>query len=248
MNRFLNLFGAGKPTDWNQRVVLPVIHVKHGDEFETASRGVKTALEAGADGAFLIEMSGATYHGKMTDVARDIREVLESEGIDFPVGVNYLNIAHEADLPIYEAVRLGNIPMIWSDNPYGRKYVEGARAKVGWDGVYFGAVAFKYQAPVTFAELPEVAHRASWMDVLTTSGEGTGEAIDIKRAKVFADATPDSIRGIASGVSIENVHEILPFVHAILVASSIIRDGNTLCLIKTKTLVDAVHGWTHLRR
>jgi predicted TIM-barrel enzyme len=245
MNRFLKLFGAGKPETWNKRVVLPVIHVKHGEEFETAYAGVRTALEAGADGAFLIEMSCRTDHGQMTQVAHDIRQVLEGEDINFPVGINYLNIAREADIPIYEAVRLGTIPMLWSDNPYGRQNVEGARAKVAWnDGVYFGAVAFKYQDEVNLIDLPRVAQEARWMDVLTTSGEGTGKAIDTRKAEVFAEAVPDAIRGVASGVSAENVHEILPYVHAILVASSIASGYNSIDPARTKELVDIVHSWT----
>jgi hypothetical protein len=81
MKRFLELFGKNKPADWNQRVFLPVIHVKHGEEYETSYRGVRTALEAGADGAFLIEMSCRTSQGLMTQVAHTIQESLcQDEG------------------------------------------------------------------------------------------------------------------------------------------------------------------------
>lgn len=243
MDRFFQYFAGRKHGRWNGRVFLPVVHVESGNEFETGYRGAVTAFESGADGVFLIEMTGATYHGKMTEVVRDIRETFAKDGIDFAIGVNYLNIAREPDLPIYEAVRLGNIPMIWSDNPHGRQYVEGARSKVGWDGLYFGAVAFKYQAPVPIDELPKIAQEATWMDVPTTSGDGTGIAIDLEKAQVFAGAIPQSARGIASGVCIENIEQILPYFNAVLVSISINRDFHTLDPKKTKELADAIFNW-----
>jgi hypothetical protein len=243
MDRFFEYFAARKHGQWNGRVFLPVVHVESGNEFETGYRGAVTAFEAGADGVFLIEMTGATYHGKMTEVVRDIRDTFAKDGIDFAIGVNYLNIAHEPDLPIYEAVRLGNIPMIWSDNPYGRQHVEGARAKVGWDGLYFGAVAFKYQAPVSIEDLPGVAQAATWMDVPTTSGDGTGVAIDLEKAQVFSGAIPHSAKGIASGVCIENIDQILPYFNAILASTSINQDFHTLDPKKTKELADAISNW-----
>lgn len=243
MDRFFKYFAGRKHGRWNGRVFLPVLHVEAGNEFETGYRGAVTAFEAGADGVFLIEMTGATYHGKMTEVVHDIREKFAKDGIDFAIGANYLNIAREPDLPIYEAVRLGNIPMIWSDNPYGRQYVEGARTKVGWDGLYFGAVAFKYQAPVPIGELPSVASEATWMDVPTTSGDGTGIEIDLQKAQVFAKAIPETARGIASGVSIENIEQILPYFNAILASTSINQDFNTLDPKKTRELADAIFNW-----
>lgn len=243
MDRFFEYFAVRKRSDWNRRVFLPVIHVEAGNEFETGYRGVMTAYGAGADGVFLIEMSGGTYHGRMTEVIHDVREALARNGIDFPIGANYLNIAHEPDLPIYEAARLGIIPMIWSDNPHGRQYVEGARANVGWNGIYFGAVAFKYQAPVPIEELPTVAQAATWMDVPTTSGDGTGIEIDLEKARVFAEAIPQTARGIASGVSIENIDQILPHFNAILASTSINSDFHTLDPKKTRELADAISGW-----
>jgi len=243
MDRFFRYFGARKHGGWNGRVFLPVVHVEEGNEFESGYRGAVTAFEAGADGVFLIEMSQRTFHGKMTEVVRDIRETFARDGIDFAVGMNYLNIAREPDLPIYEAVRLGNIPMIWSDNPHGRQYVEGARARVGWDGLYFGAVAFKYQAPVPIEELPTVAQTATWMDVPTTSGDGTGIEIDLQKARIFAEAIPGAARGIASGVSIENIGQILPYFNAILASTSINSDFHTLDPQKTKELADAIFNW-----
>jgi hypothetical protein len=244
MNRFLKVFGEGKPADWNQRVFLPVIHVKHGDEFETSYRGVRTAIEAGADGAFLIEMSCRTSQGLMTKVAHDIQESLCQDEGDFQLGVNYLNMTHEPDLQVYEAMRLSKIPLIWSDNPGGRRYVEGARARVGWDGVYFGAVAFKYQAPVSLEELPGVAQEASWMDVLTSSGESTGQAIDLEKARVFAESVPDSFRAVASGVTVDNVALVLPYFHAILAATSISEIGSDeLSLDRTREVTELVHNW-----
>jgi hypothetical protein len=243
VDRFRDYFEARKPAGWNGRVFLPVIHVESGNELESGRNGVRMVYEAGADGAFLIAHSQQTRHGKLTEVARDIREELTMAGIDFPVGVNYLDLAMEPDIQIYEAVRLGEIPMIWSDNPSARPYVEGARVKVGWSGIYFGAVAFKYQAPVSLRQLPCVAKEATWMDVLTTSGEGTGQAIDLEKARIFAEAVPNSVRAVASGASVENIDLLLPYFHAILASTSISLDFHTLDPGKTKELAAMVSLW-----
>lgn len=76
----------------------------------------------------------------------------------------------------------GRIDGIWTDNAGGA--VDGgspaaeaffdARTERGWQGLYFGGVAFKYQAPVAPERLGDVARTAvEYMDVVCTSGPGT---------------------------------------------------------------------------
>jgi predicted TIM-barrel enzyme len=133
--------------------------------------------------------------------------------------------------------------MVWSDCRRGEEEVTAARNNLGWQGLYLGAVAFKYQQVVPINELPAVVEAAKWMDVLTTSGPGTGEEIDIEKAQVFSAAAQGRTRGIASGVSIDNIVSLLPHFDVFLVASSIQDDWHTLNLGKVKALAEAIHGW-----
>lgn len=247
MHRFLKLFGSGKPADWNQRVLLPVIHVRQGDEFETAYRGALIAYKAGADGVFLIAHSRGTSTRTLTEVALEVAKQLPVDSQDFPVGVNYLPI-WDPGQAIHEAMHLGQIPMVWSDSTTGEESVEAARKATGWEGLYFGGVAFKYQDPVALEDLPGVAKKAAWMDVPTTSGEGTGEPIDLEKARIFTEAIPDSARAVASGASIDNINSLLPYFHAFLVASSIAGDDfHSIDSHKTRELAEAIHNWKQRR-
>lgn len=93
---------------------------------------------------------------------------------------------------------------------------------------YFGGFAFKYQAPVT--KLQEGAMWAALhFDTVTTSGTGTGIAADLEKVKVIRDGIDESKRmfsnkarlGLASGVSLENVDQYLPYVDDFLVSTSL---------------------------
>jgi len=56
-----------------------------------------------------------------------------------------------------------------------------------WKGIYFGGVAFKYQEDVT--DLAKVAVAAMpFLDVITTSGVGTGIAPNLEKIKHMKNA------------------------------------------------------------
>jgi hypothetical protein len=65
-----------------------------------------------------------------------------------------------------------------------------ARQESGWDGLYFGGVAFKYQRPVE--DLTSAARIAArYMDVVTTSGPGTGIAAARDKIVAMKEAVGD---------------------------------------------------------
>ena len=176
--------------------LLPVIHVR--DE-EQAIQNASLALEHG-DGCFLINHSISP---------KDLLHIYETVRKKFPsawIGVNclgwtpgqmFLNVPRSVD-------------GLWADNasikedsrdqPRARQYLE-ARKQSQWDGLYFGGVAFKYQRPVhDYAKVSKKA--APFMDVVCTSGPGTGKAKKkkkieaMKQALLKIDGTP---LAIASG-------------------------------------------------
>jgi hypothetical protein len=197
-------------------VILPVIHVESLDQ---ALRNTRIARLAGCDGVFLINHSGncadlLTIHGAIHD-----------QYPDWWIGVNCL------DLPpwqIFEVIDQ-RVAGVWVDNAgidetteaqeFAERVAE-ARARSGWSGLYFGGVAFKYQRPVS-----DLAHAAklatSYMDVVTTSGPGTGQSAHVDKIRTMKEAISDFPLAIASGISPQNVHRYVEISDCFLVATGI---------------------------
>ena len=230
-SRFREVFPEG-------HVVLPVIHVSSEDQ---ALRNAGIAFGAGANGAFLINHSMGC-----TELLAIHARVVEA----FPgwwLGVNCL------DLDPVRAVRRASpeVAGIWSDNAMIRETQEGqpeadavlaAIRETGWPGLYFGGVAFKYQEPVD--DLRAAAHIAgAYMDVVTTSGAGTGQAASLEKIAAMKAALGDLPLAIASGITPENVRDYLPISDCYLVATGIGDSFEELNPSKVAALVGAVREW-----
>ena len=93
----------------------------------------------------------------------------------------------------------------------------------------FGGFAFKYNAPMSPSQISKWAGVAtSLFDVVTTSGSGTGHAIDQTKAlavqRALASTEGNAKLGCASGVSVWNIGRLWPLFDAFIVASSV-EDG-----------------------
>lgn len=206
----------------NKHVVLPVIHVLDGPQ---AIRNTEIAQEAGADGVFLNDMDGRG--------SRRFLKIIESVHAEFPdywLGANFLN---EPDIIDAFTQSPPYIKGLWTDNariselfehqPHAQ-IISQARKESGWDGLYFGGVAFKYQEKVR--NLAKVAKAAvPFVDVVTTSGDGTGIAANTEKIKIMKEAIGDYPLGIASGISPENIADYLPHADVFLVATSLLIQG-----------------------
>lgn len=231
-----------KTTASRYRQVLPgrhaVLPVVHANSLEQAQRNARIARDAGADGVFLINHS-------MTDEALlDIHAAVADTLADWWVGVNCLGMSpHE----VFGAVS-GKVSGVWVDNagieeaqeqqPYaeGVLAVRDARAP---GCLYFGGVAFKYQRRV---EDLEAACRvaAKYMDVVTTSGSGTGHAAELEKIRRMKQALAGTPLGIASGITPENVCDYLPHADCFLVATGISRSFTELDPPLVQALVQRV--------
>ena len=151
----------------------------------------------------------------------------------------------------------GRIDGIWSDNAgidersasaasdqaHAQAFVE-ARQRLGWQGLYFGGVAFKYQREVSRADLGRAtALAAAYVDVVCTSGVGTGHAADPAKPRAMRDGAPDVALALASGVTVANVGEYLPYVDAYLVGTGIERELGVLDPDATRRLATAIHAF-----
>ena len=233
-SRLFETFGRDK-------VFLPVIHPVSR---EVALGSIRTAVEAGADGIFLIDQ-GMTS-GEVLDFVPEVHALYPGLWI----GVNLLDTEAHLVVPRVVGLPIGGI---WSDdagiNELSDRQVRAElfrEARVGhsWDGLYFGGVAFKYQRVVPTEWLPLAAEKAApWMDVITTSGLGTGLAAEVDKVEAMRSTGVVHPIGLASGITPENVGTFLPHVDAYLVASGIetAKYSGVLVPERTKALADRIH-------
>lgn len=222
-----------------KHVVLPVIHVKDTDH---AIRNASIAQEAGADGVFLISMRGMP-HTKLTQVQRAVREQFGT----WWIGVNYLDVptvkVFSSATPAISGIWVDDARInAWISDQVEAEEIANSRVKSGWSGLYFGGVAFKYQEHVKDVALAsQIATK--YMDVVTTSGTGTGSAPDLEKITLMKARIGTHPLGIASGISPENVHNYKEVADCFLVATSLLTpDTEEFDLSRVRALVEAVRG------
>lgn len=194
-------------------MIIPVIHCLNWHQIKT---NLEVCQRQGVTNVFLINHS----HGMKAVL--DLSEWVRMAKEEFPsigIGVNFLQL--ETPDAITEALKL-NSWAVWSDLPGG----------VTDSGIpLFGPVAFKYQKHVPDWELESVCKKAmTEMNVVTTSGPGTGQPASIKKIEAIRSYIGDFPLAIASGVNLENKKLFEPLVDYILVASSITSPENELII------------------
>lgn len=218
------------------RVVLPVIHAATESQ---VLANTEIARIADADGVFLINHMGGC------DELLSMYAAARAHHSDWWIGINCLDLT-----PLELLAQVGeDVDGVWADNADvderrdTQPEAEAARhagSDRGWPGLYFGGVAFKYQRPV--ADLERAARLArGYMDVITTSGPGTGQAAERAKISAIRAGAGDHPLALASGVTPENVEGFLPWVDAYLVATGISRDFEHLDPGRTRALVERVH-------
>jgi predicted TIM-barrel enzyme len=219
-------------------VVLPVIHVASAEQ---ALRNARIARDAGADGVFLINHRIAAP--ELLDAYRHVAAAHP----DLWIGVNCLGVAAR---DVFRTLPDG-VAGVWVDDAGIREGVDDqveaeqtalARRRASAQPSYFGGAAFKYQRGVT--DLEAVARIAArYVDVVTTSGPGTGEAPDVEKIRRMRRALPATPLAIASGITPENVDAYLPWADAFLVATGISRTFEELDPPRVRALVERVRAY-----
>jgi hypothetical protein len=168
---------------------------------------------------------------------------------EFPkwwVGVNCLDLEPWQVFEMMDETVAG----VWVDNAGIDERIEAqeiadrvaaAREKSGWSGLYFGGVAFKGQRPVT--DLTRAALLASqYMDVVTTSGSGTGQSAEVTKIKTMKQAIGEAPLAIASGISPQNASRYKEFADCFLVATAISKSWSELDPQRVEELVRRVRS------
>jgi uncharacterized protein len=237
-NRIRQTFGVS-------RVLLPVVHPV---SWEQALASTQIAVDAGVKGIFLINQG--------LDAEAVLRLVLEvrKRHPSLWVGLNLLGYSPAQALETALEACEGRIDGIWADNasieeddaeqPRAQAFLE-ARERLGWTGLYFGGVAFKYQREVSTEKLPAATRLArTYMDVICTSGPGTARHADPQKvATMRAAVGPSSSIALASGVTTENVSHYLPYVNAYLVGTGLEQSFGVLDPAKVAALQAAISGY-----
>lgn len=197
-------------------VILPVIHV------ESASQAIYNAAIAkhsGCDGVFLIN------HSVSDSTLFEVHQLLTKEIPGLWTGVNSLDTCPKDLFCLLPDSILG----LWTDSAEidertdqqpAADEIQQARACSKWRGLYFGGVAFKYQRTVDDLS-GAVRVAARYVDVVTTSGPGTGEAASVEKIRTMKDALGDFPLAIASGLTPQNVRNYLEAADCFLVATGI---------------------------
>lgn len=201
--------------------LFPVIHYSTDD---LAIENARIAHEEGANGIFLIEMSG---DDRLCDrVALFIKETYPN----WFVGCNRL-CGNIADHIIKDAAN--GLDGIWIDNPgvyssHADKQIvdeiNAALQNVWQDGKkfdFFGSVAFKthYKEDPNPGLAAKKAAALGWIP--TTSGSATGIAASTKKIIQIQNALRDIPFAMASGTTVANIDNYIDHVDYFLVATGI---------------------------
>lgn len=224
--------------------LLAVVHMVDAGH---AADETQLAIEHGADGVFLINHFDS--HEVLLGAVGRSRE---NVGATAWIGINPLGLDCVAAAEFVRRVHedAGGVDGLWCDNaqideakPIGAQDRPRAAqaARENWPGLYFGGVAFKYQRHVT--DLTAAAETASpYMDVVCTSGPGTGHAADLAQLAALNAGLEGSHRlAVASGVTPANVALQLPYCDWFLVATGISKSGTDLDPTLVKELADRIH-------
>jgi len=211
-------------------------------------RKLYVALSASRDEDNLLDNAWNCFYGNADGifiVGSSAEELLRSVNIvkskkklsGYFVGVNYLGALPSSVARLFENFCV-KIDAVWSDNALIRENGDQSYAKMIWDSFkklkskvkYFGGVAFKYQKRVEPKDYAKIASISShYMDVVTTSGEGTGIEAEPEKIRVMAQAIAkeDQYRtlnrdrlAIASGCSAKNARNY-PGADCFIVATSL---------------------------
>ena len=233
MNRITEVFGRSS-------VLLPVVHPIGRQE---ALAAVRIAHDLGVPGVFLIDQG--MHERDLLALVREVRDLYPSLWI----GVNLLSRS-PADALAKALDACGSIDGIWSDDAgideHGSTHPRAeafdfVRGVASWRGLYFGGVAFKYQREIAPEDLGRAAERAApHMDVLCTSGPGTGHAADIQKVRALGLGLGDHAMALASGVTPDNVCSYLPYVQAFLVGTGIEERLGVFDPMKIEALMQAM--------
>lgn len=207
----------------DKATLLPVIHCKN---IMQTFPNVDMCVQHNTKGVFLINHGISSK--SMGEIYKEIRLIFP----ELWIGINFLGL--ETKDMFFYAKDLGDINGIWADCSEidDTKEIQIDADKINkersdWNGLYFGGVDFKYQLPVNdITKTTKIAK--DFMDVITTSGVGTGYAPEVDKIKTMKKVAGDIPLAIASGINADNIHLFWDYADCFLVSTGISKDFHNL--------------------
>lgn len=199
-----------------------------------------------ANGGDAIVYEGSDY--------RKLDSVLEAVRKQFPnklIGVNYLG-ASISYIETFELAKKHKLQIAWTD--YSGIDLVTEAPEISLHNVdmtksagvfYVSGIHMKYLTLRDPNKSIEKSARQAmgWMDGVTITGPGTGQATDPEKARRTRAVIGDHPMGAASGVSAENVTSLLPYIDYMLVNTSIATPEHRIIPEKLKALRDAITAY-----
>jgi hypothetical protein len=233
--------------------VYPVVHVISPEQ---AVEQTEIAINAGSDGVFLIDHGGGSHH--IVDAYNAVAKVYPETFI----GLNYLTenpvSGYKLTQSLLDSGEINRAPdAIWFDDATrGTRERNEVHDNLGHLALMrendlrlknikmLGGVAFKYTPDYT-ADSEEAAAAATELapliDVVTTSGEGTGKPPTTEKIAAMKHAIGEQELAVASGIDINNIADFKGNVDIVLIASSLETKPYSGVFVpeKVKAFIDA---------
>ncbi|PYN28924.1 MAG: phosphorybosylanthranilate isomerase [Candidatus Rokuibacteriota bacterium] len=210
-------------------------------------------VENYGDAPFTRGRVGASTVAAMAVIAHEIRRALP----DAPLGVNVLKSDARSALAVATAIgaRFIRVNVLAGAVVADQGIVQTDahdllrdRRLLGVDVAIFADVQGKHAMPLAPVELEQQARdlaARALADGLVVSGRATGDATPIEDVKRVRSAVPDVPILVGSGVTPETAPELLSLADALIVGTSLKRDGDVSAPVdpaRVRRLVDAVGG------
>jgi len=210
-------------------------------------------VENYGDAPFTRGRVGAATVAAMAVIAHEIRRALP----DAPLGVNVLKSDARSALAVATAIgaRFIRVNVLAGAVVADQGIVQTDahdllrdRRLLGVDVAIFADVQGKHAMPLAPVELEQQARdlaARALADGLVVSGRATGDATPIEDVKRVRSAVPDVPILVGSGVTPETAPELLSLADALIVGTSLKRDGDVSAPVdpaRVRRLVDAVGG------
>ncbi|KAJ9467344.1 Adenine phosphoribosyltransferase [Diplonema papillatum] len=222
-------------------VVLYVVHCRDARQAVEDSR---KAVGCGIHGLLLINQVDGGLTLPLSAFLAVIQEVRAALGDGVHIGANVLGVTLREATPLLSGVaRLLN--SYWADDAGVDETgeVPAPARPEGWPPLYFGGVAFKKQRPVPQEMLPAATRLARRsVDVITTSGPGTGVPAELSKVARMRRAAPGVPLAVASGVTADNVAGFLPFVDCVIVATGVSESFHEVSVSRLSELCSVCRG------
>lgn len=218
---------------------IPVIHIT--DDLNDLETNLKIIQDNNIKDIMLISHGYLNYLELI-----ELGTKLKSEYNNLNIGYNFLDL-NSINVFNYLLKNKIKVDYIWIDNSYvGLNNNYALKIKEQWleykefnsNVKYFGGVAFKYLPQPKYIE-KAIEESKKMMDIITTTGNGTGIEISKEKINLFDKIiNKESPLAIASGVSIENIDYLFHYVNYFLVSSSISKSDSLFDDIKFKEFND----------